>query len=375
MKLFLFATLLLNLSLAENTVGYIIELREGNETSVIQPRSGASGTKLKLKAKAIDKIQGFDHLIGNVKIRKAGQKILLARSQKNGRYDLIFVDSNMDGSFVDEVPITPTFRESNNKWWANYNDVRLFSPHVESSELPDQGDYQVTFWTVLPTPNSAPDYIRYRGATFTVGSFQSESTKHHVLVRDMTNDGFIKKHDFWTISAEGIEESNKMTPISKHLWSNGKAWKIELLDDRGYQVKVKSFNSGSTEQEDKKANDPYQADKELKRAEQPLHFWENYQEALATAHNQNKQVLIKFETTWCGPCHAMNRLVFTTQDVVDAAQDTVCLKIDGDKHQDLVKKYKIRGYPSLILLDVKGNEIKRASGYQSSAQMINFLKG
>lgn len=51
-------------------------------------------------------------------------------------------------------------------------------------------------------------------------------------------------------------------------------------------------------------------------------------------------------------------------------------KVDGDAEKALVSKYKVRGYPTFIIFNEKGEEIKRFNGYvdaQSFVRTLNYL--
>jgi len=50
------------------------------------------------------------------------------------------------------------------------------------------------------------------------------------------------------------------------------------------------------------------------------------------------------------------------------------VKVDGDEHRDLVKKYEVAGYPTLVLVSSDGDILKKVSGYQSVAKTLEFLK-
>ena len=41
---------------------------------------------------------------------------------------------------------------------------------------------------------------------------------------------------------------------------------------------------------------------------------------------------------------------------------------------DIIKKYKVSAYPTLVTLDGNGKELKRVLGYQSIREMVTFLK-
>jgi thioredoxin-related protein len=49
------------------------------------------------------------------------------------------------------------------------------------------------------------------------------------------------------------------------------------------------------------------------------------------------------------------------------------VKIDADLEKAVVKQYNIGGYPTMVILDSTGAEIRRVTDYQSSQQMLAFL--
>jgi thioredoxin-related protein len=66
--------------------------------------------------------------------------------------------------------------------------------------------------------------------------------------------------------------------------------------------------------------------------------------------------------------------VFSSKAVVDAGVDTIFVKVDADAQRDIIKKYKVSAYPTLVMLDGTGKELKRVRGYQSIREMVTFLK-
>jgi thioredoxin-related protein len=51
----------------------------------------------------------------------------------------------------------------------------------------------------------------------------------------------------------------------------------------------------------------------------------------------------------------------------------VGLKLDGDIEKDLARRYHVEGYPTMIVLDPAGKEVKRF-GYLSSKEMMQALR-
>ena len=70
----------------------------------------------------------------------------------------------------------------------------------------------------------------------------------------------------------------------------------------------------------------------------------------------------------------MDRLVYSSQPIYENSDDVIFLKLDGDDERELNKQYQIKAYPTVILLDSDGQEIRRRSGYQSVSKLLEFLK-
>lgn len=51
----------------------------------------------------------------------------------------------------------------------------------------------------------------------------------------------------------------------------------------------------------------------------------------------------------------------------------VGVKLDGDVEKALVKRFKVAGYPMMIVFDGSGAESWRAVGYQSSKELLTLL--
>jgi len=111
----------------------------------------------------------------------------------------------------------------------------------------------------------------------------------------------------------------------------------------------------------------------------------NIDAALETAKKENKNVMVEFTgSDWCPPCIAMQKNVFSKKEFVEAAtKNYVLVKIDlpkgdkelAEKNQPLVKKYKIEGFPTVVLLDGKGKEFSRffASQFPTVEKFLDKL--
>jgi len=88
-------------------------------------------------------------------------------------------------------------------------------------------------------------------------------------------------------------------------------------------------------------------------------------EGLQAARGQDKLVMVDFYSDLCDWCKELDRLVYTEPMVQDASREHfVPVKLDGGRHDDLVTKYDLDGYPTVIFLDAQGEEISRIRGFE-----------
>jgi thiol:disulfide interchange protein len=107
--------------------------------------------------------------------------------------------------------------------------------------------------------------------------------------------------------------------------------------------------------------------------------------ALADAKAGKKSVLVEFTgSDWCPPCIAMRKNVFSTKEFVQAAsKNFILVELDfpkadkalAEKNKPLAEKYKIEGFPTVILLNSEGKEFNRffASEFPKTEDFLKHL--
>jgi thiol:disulfide interchange protein len=99
-------------------------------------------------------------------------------------------------------------------------------------------------------------------------------------------------------------------------------------------------------------------------------------EAIAKA--ENKFVFFDAYASWCGPCKAMDKDVFTDKTVSAYLNAKfVSIRIDMEKGEGpvLAKKYaSINGYPSLLFLDNGGMALKTLLGSRDAEEFLAEAK-
>ena len=117
-----------------------------------------------------------------------------------------------------------------------------------------------------------------------------------------------------------------------------------------------------------------QADKGIRFLEGEA--WEN---VLKLAQEQNKYIFMDCYTTWCGPCKALAKDIFTREDVgIFFNAHFINVKYDMEKGvgKDLYERYKanVIGFPTLLLIDKQGNVVHQMAGFQEADALIAGVK-
>lgn len=107
--------------------------------------------------------------------------------------------------------------------------------------------------------------------------------------------------------------------------------------------------------------------------------------AFEKAKAEKKSVLVEFTgSDWCPPCIAMRKNVFSKKEfVTEASKDYILVELDfprGDaavkeKNQPYAEKYKIEGFPTVILFTPEGKEFTRffASEFPKTEDFLKHI--
>jgi thiol-disulfide isomerase/thioredoxin len=86
--------------------------------------------------------------------------------------------------------------------------------------------------------------------------------------------------------------------------------------------------------------------------------------------DSGKLIFIDAHTSWCGPCKKMAATSFKDAEVAEIYNEKfINLKIDCEKDADgpeISRLYKIKAYPTLLIIDGNGKLIKQIVGFQTA---------
>lgn len=108
-------------------------------------------------------------------------------------------------------------------------------------------------------------------------------------------------------------------------------------------------------------------------------FVTDYNTALSQAQANNQKLVIDFYTDWCQWCKKLDTETYVDPAVVAMSNNMVFAKINAEVDTMTAQKYKVTGYPTIIVANSDGTEIDRVAGYLPAedfvAQVNDYLKG
>ncbi len=97
--------------------------------------------------------------------------------------------------------------------------------------------------------------------------------------------------------------------------------------------------------------------------------------AFAQAKAQHRPLFLYWGAVWCPPCNQVKATLFNRRDFIARSRFFVPVYLDGDKPdaQRLGARFKVGGYPTMILFTPEGREITRLPGEVDADQYMRVL--
>ena len=102
-------------------------------------------------------------------------------------------------------------------------------------------------------------------------------------------------------------------------------------------------------------------------------FMTDRKAAFKQASQDDRPLLIDFQTTWCVACRTMEKTTWVDDDVVAAMGAYVPLMVDGERDHNLVARYRVEAYPTIVIATPDGAPILTLIGLQTAEQMEAHL--
>ncbi len=119
-----------------------------------------------------------------------------------------------------------------------------------------------------------------------------------------------------------------------------------------------------------------------------LNWTDSFKEALKKSKKEKKPVLIYFTgSDWCGPCKVLDKKLFHTEKFKALAdKELILYEADDPRNKNLVeakrlevnydlkRKYKIKSFPTLVLVNHRGKMIGYKKGLILTEYYYPFLE-
>ena len=97
--------------------------------------------------------------------------------------------------------------------------------------------------------------------------------------------------------------------------------------------------------------------------------------AFEDARSRNQPVFLFWTAVWCPPCNQVKSTIFTRPDFIEKSRSFVPVYVDADSPsgQVLGERFKVRGYPTMVLLSGGGRELTRLAGSVDASKYMQLL--
>ena len=312
---------------------------------------------------------------------------ILATADPTHPHDLtrLYFDRNRNGNFSDDGPAMNaalTLQEKTKAWWSTFNNAEISIPYKAGIVEP----YMMDFWAVRER-DETPAIIRYSVRSWRSGTATVKGVEALVAVMDSDNNAVFDAKDKWSIlnASENdapkrvlsIREARSTTRFMFLQRESGSELVLEFrgLTPDGRSLTFAVVDRAVTKTQDRAPDDTLLAERSRPRTSQPFHWIDgNLEQGIEQAKTSGRRLIVDFWTSWCGPCHSLDEWIWTDAEVADLLNaGYVGVKLDGDLEKDLVARFHVTGYPTIVVLDSTRKEIRRVN-YLTSREMLTVLK-
>ena len=219
--------------------------------------------------------------------------------------------------------------------------------------------------------------LRFTRGGWLQGRVVLDGVEAHIRVSESKLDGFFSMDDEWTLalpdSMHNLYRFEQARPAKRHAWLGEKAFRLVSVNPTGRSVVLESIDPGVSRAKEALDDDQTRVDRMAPHSGEHVAFSHDFAQAEAQAKQEAKSLFIDFETVWCGPCKTMEEWVYSADSVVDASKGVIAVKVDGDDFPEIVDRFQVVGYPTMILMDPDGSVAGKLVGYQGVEAMTDFL--
>ncbi|MDH5717541.1 MAG: thioredoxin family protein [Spirochaetia bacterium] len=111
-----------------------------------------------------------------------------------------------------------------------------------------------------------------------------------------------------------------------------------------------------------------------------LKWYTSLDEGISQAEKENTLVIIDFWAEWCTACHEMDEKLFKSKEFEELVKKdkVVLIRLDftdeTESNLNLSQKYDIKGLPTVVLTDKKGEKLTEMIGFYSKEHALTKLE-
>lgn len=108
--------------------------------------------------------------------------------------------------------------------------------------------------------------------------------------------------------------------------------------------------------------------------------WKKFSETdFQNAVSNNQKIVIDFYADWCIPCKELDALTFSDKKVIEELKNFTAFKVDmtqtlSEETEKIRNKFNIVGMPTILIIDSKGNEVERLTGFVNAEEFLKKLQ-
>jgi len=107
--------------------------------------------------------------------------------------------------------------------------------------------------------------------------------------------------------------------------------------------------------------------------------WQKFSEAnYGQSLKNNERMVVDFYADWCIPCKELDALTFSDPRVLERLENFTSYKVDmtktlSEETEALRTKFKIIGMPTVLIINAKGEEVERLTGFVNADEFLKIL--
>ena len=96
--------------------------------------------------------------------------------------------------------------------------------------------------------------------------------------------------------------------------------------------------------------------------------------ALADAGERSRPILLDMYTDWCVWCKTQDESTFADAAFIEFSSRFTCAKVNAEVDTVTAERYRVRSYPTVLVLRADGTEIDRIVGYHRAPEFMALVE-